>query len=75
MRKICGISFSNDCDIAEHIMEMKILFEKLETLGEQFSERWLVAMLLSSLPSSFVTLGHCFGSSEDGRIGDESCRD
>lgn len=55
-RKICGICFSNDRDIAEHIMKMKILFDKLKVLDEQFSERCLVAMLLSSLPSSFVTL-------------------
>lgn len=56
MRKICGLRFSNEGDITKHIMEMKLLFEKLEALGEQFSEKWLVAMLLSSLPSSFDTL-------------------
>ena len=37
-------------------MNMKLLFEKLEAVGESFSERWMVAMLLSSLPSSYDTL-------------------
>lgn len=56
MRKICSMKFNMENTMADHISEMKILFEKLEAIGETFSERWVVAMLLSSLPSSFDTL-------------------
>ena len=56
MRKICSMKYTLDKKMEEHILDMKILFEKLEALGENFAERWLVAMLLSSLPSSFDTL-------------------
>lgn len=56
MRQICGMKYTMESNISEHIMEMKLLFEKLEAIGEKFSERWLVAMLLSSLPPSFDML-------------------
>ncbi|XP_075153973.1 uncharacterized protein LOC142227363 [Haematobia irritans] len=42
--------------MSDYIADMKILFEKLEAVGERFSERWVIAMLLSSLPPSFDTL-------------------
>lgn len=56
MRKICGMKFSMENTMADHIANMKILFEKLEAVGETFSERWVIAMLLSSLPPSYDTL-------------------
>ena len=56
MKQICRMKYSPDTTITDHIMNMKLLFEKLEAVGESFSERWWVAMLLSSLPSSYDTL-------------------
>lgn len=56
MRQICSMKYSMDGSISDHIMDMKMMFEKLEAIGEKFSERCLVAMLLSSLPPSFDML-------------------
>jgi len=40
-----------------HISELTNLFQRLVDLGEeQLSERWMVAMILSSLPRSYDTL-------------------
>ena len=48
MRSICELKLQTEGDMDKHIMQMKLLFCKLQSLGEQISESWLISMLLSS---------------------------
>lgn len=57
MRKICNMKLEEDGDMQDHIFSMMESFEQLVGMGgENISENWIVAMLLSSLPRSYDTL-------------------
>lgn len=57
MRRICSSRMDETGNIETHISELTDLFQRLVDLGEeQLSEKWMVAMILSSLPRSYDTL-------------------
>lgn len=56
MRTICELKLLPGDDMDNHINKMKLLFSKLQSLGEKLSESWLISMLLSSLSASYDTL-------------------
>lgn len=56
MREICSLKLAEGGDADVHVNMMTELFEKLAALGENLSDNWRVAMLLSSLPHSYDTL-------------------
>lgn len=57
MRRICNMKLSEGGNLEEHLIGMIDLFEKLSALGEEkLSDTWVVAMLLSSLPTSYDVL-------------------
>lgn len=57
MRMICSIKIEVGSSAVEHINKMQDLFMKLNDIGEEaLSDKWSVAMLLSSLPRSYDTL-------------------
>ncbi|XP_018402095.1 PREDICTED: uncharacterized protein LOC108779224 [Cyphomyrmex costatus] len=57
MRRICSSKLNEDGNMEKHICELTDLFQKLVDLSqEQLSEKWTVAMILSSLPRSYDTL-------------------
>lgn len=63
MRQICSLRLEENGDMKEHIGTLRDLFLKLQNLGENnFSEKWNIAMLLSSLPASFNNLITAFES-------------
>lgn len=57
MRRICSSKMDEKGSMESHISELTNLFQKLVDLGEeQLSEKWMVAMVLSSLPRSYDAL-------------------
>lgn len=54
MRTICSLKANEGANVAEHVNQMNELFVKLRDIGEEaLSDKWSVAMLLSSLPRSY----------------------
>ena len=56
MRAICSLKLHADGNVEDHIVQMKMLFSKLQSLGEKMTDSWLISMLLSSLPSNYDIL-------------------
>jgi hypothetical protein len=57
MRGICSSKLSEGGDAEAHINDMENRFQQLKDLGEDaLSNSWSIAMLLSSLPTSYDTL-------------------
>lgn len=57
MRRICSLRMDEGGSAVEHINRLQELFMKLSDIGEEsLSDKWSVAMLLSSLPRSYDTL-------------------
>lgn len=55
MRQICSTKLEENGNVENHINTMATLFGKLHDLNEAMTEKWMVALLLSSLPKSFDT--------------------
>lgn len=57
MRKICNLKLVEGENLMNHLDQMLGLFQKLRDLGEEaLTDKWIMAMLLSSLPSSYDPL-------------------
>lgn len=56
MRKICRTKMPENGSMKTHLNELTNLFQQLNDIGEQLSESWSVAIVLSSLLSGFDTL-------------------
>lgn len=56
MRKICRMKMPENGNVESHLNEMANLFQKLNDFGDNLTESWTVAIVLSSLPPSYDTL-------------------
>jgi hypothetical protein len=57
MRRICSLSLNEGGNLQIHIDKMLELFQKLKDLGETgVTDKWIIAMMLSSLPTSYDSL-------------------
>lgn len=56
MRRIRSTKLVEGGNIEQHINDMTDMFQKLADLGDKLIDIWKVALLLSSLPSSYDTL-------------------
>ncbi|KXJ81208.1 hypothetical protein RP20_CCG021114 [Aedes albopictus] len=52
-RKLCSLKLEEGGNMANHLMEVAELVHRLIALGEGLQEHWIVAIILSSLPSSY----------------------
>ena len=55
-RKLCSLKLAEGGNMAQHLMEVAELVHRLIALGEGLQEHWIVAIILSSLPSSYDAL-------------------
>lgn len=55
-RKLCSLKLEEGGNMAEHLMSVAELVHRLIALGEGLQEHWIVAIILSSLPSSYDPL-------------------
>lgn len=55
-RKLCSLKLEEGGNMAEHLMEVAELVQRLVALGEGLAEHLIVAIILSSLPPSYDAL-------------------
>lgn len=68
MRKICRTKMPENGSMEAHLNELTNLFQKLNDIGDQLTESWSVAIVLSSLPPSFDTLVTALEARPDGDL-------
>lgn len=53
MKKLCRLQMDEKDDLEKHINLISELTQQLNDMGSIIEERWMIAILLSSLPDSF----------------------
>lgn len=56
LKRLCGMHYAEGEDIQEHVRQMEEIFERLAMAGQELDEDLCVAMVLRSLPDSFIAL-------------------
>lgn len=56
LRKLCSVRLSEGGNMSNHLAEISGLVHRLHGMGEKLAEHWIVAILLSSLPTSYNPL-------------------
>lgn len=56
LKNLCGMKLAENGNVEEHIINMSILKDKLEAIGENIKEELFIAMLLGCLPDSYNSL-------------------
>lgn len=53
MKKLCRLQMDEKDDLEKHINLISELTQQLNDMGSIIEERWMIAILLSSLPDSY----------------------
>lgn len=53
LKNLCGMKLAENGNIEEHIINMSIIKERSDAIGENIKEELFIAMLLGSLPDSY----------------------
>lgn len=56
MRRLFTMQMEEGGNLAEHLVQLSELVQRLVAMGEDLKEHWVIAVLLSSLPRSYDTL-------------------
>jgi len=56
LKNLCNMKLTESGNMEEHIINMSIIKDKLEAIGENIKEELFIAMILGSLPDSYNSL-------------------
>jgi len=56
LKNLCSMKLAESGNMEEHIINMSIIKDKLEAIGENIKEELFIAMILGSLPDSYNSL-------------------
>lgn len=56
LKNLCSMKLAENGNMEEHIINMSIVKDKLEAIGENIKEELFIAMILGSLPDSYNSL-------------------